>query len=70
VRSFHGLESFYRKFIRNFSEIYAPLIKYLKNGILKWTIVAMKSFEDSKKKVIERLVFAFSDFNKVFEVDQ
>jgi hypothetical protein len=69
ARRFHGLESFYRKFIKNFNEIYAPLIECMKKGIFKWTIASMKSFEDLKKKVIERLVLALPYSNKVFQVD-
>jgi hypothetical protein len=69
VRSFHGLASFYRKFIRNFSEIFAPLIECMKKGNFKWTVATMNSFEYLKRKVTEQLVLALLDFNKVFQVD-
>lgn len=68
VRSFHGLSSFYRKFIKNFSSICAPLIEAMRGDIkeFKWTIRAAKSFNMLKKKVIEQPVLALLDFNKVF----
>ena len=39
VRSFHGLASFYRKFINNFSQICAPLIDTFRGSKqpFKWT---------------------------------
>jgi hypothetical protein len=69
VRSFHGLGSFYRKFIRTFSQICVPRIEYMKKGTFQWTTTTNKSFEDLKKKVTNQLVLALPNFNKVFQVD-
>ena len=71
VRSFHYLVSFYRKFIKNFSGICAPLTDTIRGDRkeFKWTTTTVRSFELLKKKVIEQLVLALLDFNKVFQVD-
>lgn len=71
VRSFHGLASFYRKFIRGFSSICAPLIDTMRGDKreFRWTIGTTRSFNLLKSKVIEQLVLALLDFSKAFQVD-
>jgi hypothetical protein len=53
VRSFHGLASFYRKFIGNFSGISAPMMDTVKkrHKSFNWTKEAEKSFNLLKKKI-------------------
>jgi hypothetical protein len=54
VRIFHGLSSFYKKSIRNFSGIYAPVMDIVKkrHKYFHWTEEEEKSFNLLKEKII------------------
>jgi hypothetical protein len=70
VRSFHGLASFYRKFIRNFSGISTAMMDTVKkrHKTFHWTEEAEKSFNLLKRKITEQPVLVLPDFTKVFQV--
>ena len=40
VRSFHGLASFYRRFVKNFSSFIAPMIAVIKGRTFEWNEAA------------------------------
>ena len=69
VRSFHGLATFYRNFIRNFSSIIAPIIDCSIGKEFRWTNEVENNFKLLKKKVTKAPILALLDFDKVFEVD-
>ncbi|GLJ13208.1 hypothetical protein SUGI_0207710 [Cryptomeria japonica] len=72
VRSFHGLASFYRKFIRGFSQVCAPILETIKGGQkckFVWTKEAEEAFQSLKQKVAKQSILAFPDFQKVFTIE-
>jgi hypothetical protein len=70
VRSFHGLASFYRKFIRNFSGISTAMMETVKKRHKSFhsTKEAERSFNMLKRKITEQSVLVLSDFKKTFQV--
>ena len=71
VRSFHGLASFYRKFIRGFNQICAPILETIKetNQPFKWTEATDKNFKLMKEKITEKPILALPEGSKYFVVN-
>lgn len=68
MRSFHGLATFYRRFIHGFSTIIATIIKYLKAKTFAWSFAVTKAFEKIKQKMSIAPVLKLLNFSKIFEV--
>lgn len=52
IRGFLGLTGYYRKFIKNYGGIVAPLNTMLKKGSFQWNNQFRKSFKDLKKALL------------------
>jgi len=70
LRSFLGLASYYRKFIKNFAKIVAPLTNLLKKFAVtyEWEEACDEAFETLKGILVKALVLKFLDFDKDFEI--
>ena len=73
IRSFQGLASYYRRFMKSYALVSKPLVDAVTNedktGEFKWTPECQKSFDWIKKKLASEPILAHPDFEKEFILD-
>jgi len=69
VETFHGLASFYRRFIQSFSTIMALITDVIKGTSFQWAPKAQFAFEEIKTRHNQAPVFSLPCFSKIFDVE-
>ena len=72
LKSLHGflvLTGYYRKFVKNYGKIVAPLTTLLKNNSFTWTHAASQDFQTLNMAMCTTPVLALPDFTKTFVLE-
>ena len=70
VRSFHGLASFYRRFVKDFSTIASPMTSVIKKNVsFTWGPTQEESFNKLKYSLTHAPVLTMPNFDKTFEIE-
>ncbi|XP_052621730.1 uncharacterized protein LOC128127310 [Lactuca sativa] len=70
VRSFHGLASFYRRFVKHFSTLASPLTEIIKKNVgFKWGKEQEHAFQQLKFHLTHAPLLSLPNFDKTFEIE-
>jgi len=70
LRQFLGLATYYRKFVKNFAQVAAPLYRLTeRNKVWTWAKECNRAFITLKEKLTSAPILAFPDFTKQFILD-
>jgi hypothetical protein len=69
LRSFFGLCSYYRRFVRGFSQLGAPLTYFTKKGAFQWIEESQRTFEKMKEIMSTCPILALPDFLQPFVLE-
>ncbi|KAL5475209.1 hypothetical protein EMCRGX_G027282 [Ephydatia muelleri] len=70
LKQFLGLASYYRRFVRNFAAIVAPLVKLTEKGhVWHWSSDCDAAFLQFKERLVTSPILGYPVFNQPFMVD-
>ncbi|GJY92684.1 ty3-gypsy retrotransposon protein [Tanacetum coccineum] len=69
IRGFLGLAGYYRRFIKNFATVAAPLSRLLQKQGFQWGDTENKAFQDLKARLSEAPILGLPSFEDMFIVE-
>jgi hypothetical protein len=69
LKGFIGICCYYRRFVKGFSQLCAPLTNFTRKGTFKWSPEAQLTFDKMNKVMSTFSVLALPDFSQPFTVE-